>query len=316
LTACERPVGYKSASELVSTTILDNCPTVINPDQADSNNDGLGDACAGGGSSDTKYTLEPPSPILYGSKALVTTTFFNDTGQNILTFLPDCIGNTTFVVKDLSGNILPRRDRVRAPYRIPADLFTINQGTSSPPLTCDLTELLSPEVVLIPGAYTVQAYYNNHIQDPDKVGDQCNAPAGELCYDLWSGVIKSTEQTFTVYNNYTFSGFFAPGTVNKAKAGQAVPVKWRITDPTGTEISDTSSFVSLTSYPIDCGSLSEIGTEVTTESAAGASGLQYMGGGNWQFNWKTQKSYANQCRVMVLKLNDGSTHTADFTFVK
>jgi hypothetical protein len=32
--------------------ISDNCPTVFNPDQADSNNDGIGDACEGDGGTD------------------------------------------------------------------------------------------------------------------------------------------------------------------------------------------------------------------------------------------------------------------------
>jgi hypothetical protein len=40
------------------------------------------------------------------------------------------------------------------------------------------------------------------------------------------------------------------------------------------------------------------------EIAAGASGLIYKGGGNWQFTWKTPKSYANSCKTMTLNLND------------
>jgi hypothetical protein len=33
-----------------------------------------------------------------------------------------------------------------------------------------------------------------------------------------------------------------------------------------------------------------------------------------QFNWKTPKNYAGQCRTMTLNLSDGTTHTASFTF--
>jgi hypothetical protein len=50
------------------------------------------------------------------------------------------------------------------------------------------------------------------------------------------------------------------------------------------------------------------------EEFAGFSGLQYSGDGYWQFNWKTPKTYAGQCRRMVLTLGDGSTHVADFKF--
>jgi len=35
---------------------------------------------------------------------------------------------------------------------------------------------------------------------------------------------------------------------------------------------------------------------VPEEYAAGASGLQNLGGGNYQINWKTDKAYTGQCR--------------------
>jgi hypothetical protein len=117
---------------------------------------------------------------------------------------------------------------------------------------------------------------------------------------------------------FTFYGFDRPidnePTVNNAKAGSAIPVKWQITDLDGTPISDPASFKSLTSYGVSCGSFSEAPTEEVEEYSAGASGLQYLGGGYWQFNWKTTKSYSGTCRVMVLSLGDGSEHTAYFKF--
>jgi len=120
---------------------------------------------------------------------------------------------------------------------------------------------------------------------------------------------------------FTFTGFFAPvdngGVLNKAKAGQAIPVKWRILDARGTPVSDPASFVSLTSSQVACATLTGGSSEVE-EYAAGSSGLQYLGDGNWQFNWKTPKSYAGQCRVMRLNLADeagkASTRAANFQF--
>jgi hypothetical protein len=50
------------------------------------------------------------------------------------------------------------------------------------------------------------------------------------------------------------------------------------------------------------------------ETYTNASGLLYLGGGNWQFNWKTPKAYAGQCRIMTLMLSDGSTQPAEFQF--
>jgi hypothetical protein len=293
--------------------VCDNCPKVSNPDQADSNGDGLGDACSG---QNTYYNLDAPA-VVGGSEILLTTRFFNDTGAAITTFLPDCIGNTTFVIKDPSGNPLPPRDRIRAPYRIPEDIITIPAGSSSPPLTCPLSELVATPV-LDAGTYKVQAYYNNHIQDPGMVGGQCNSPP---CYDLWMGVIKSTEQSLVLDNIVNlvikFDGFFAPvvnSGLNKAKAGQTVAVKWRVTDANGAGISDPSHFVSLTSSVSNCGNVGDSVTQDVTDTA-GASGLQYLGSGNWQYNWKTRKDYTG-CRLMVLKLIDGSTHTAEFKFNK
>lgn len=118
---------------------------------------------------------------------------------------------------------------------------------------------------------------------------------------------------------YLFQGFFSPVDnppfVNTAKAGQAVPVKWRLTDATGHPVSDPTSFVSLTSSPVSCSDFT--GTpESAIETYAGASGLQYLGDGNWQYNWKTPTPYANTCRTMVLYLKDGSSHTANFKFRK
>jgi hypothetical protein len=114
---------------------------------------------------------------------------------------------------------------------------------------------------------------------------------------------------------YQFSGFAAPidnlPKVNSAKAGQAIPVKWRITDANGVGISDPSSFVQLKSAGGACGggSVGEI-----EAYAPGSSGLLYLGDGSWQFNWKTDKQWKGHCRTLTLVLADGTTHTAQFQF--
>ena len=115
---------------------------------------------------------------------------------------------------------------------------------------------------------------------------------------------------------YVFTGFQAPvdnpPTVNSAKAGSNVPVKWRITDANGVGVSNPASFVSVTSNGSGCTGA----TVDAIEQNPGNSGLQYLGNGNWQFNWKTPKDYGGQCRT-----DAGSTsptvspsRTADFKF--
>jgi hypothetical protein len=122
---------------------------------------------------------------------------------------------------------------------------------------------------------------------------------------------------------YTFTGFFPPvdnpPVVNVAKAGQKIPVRWRIADSNGVPISDPASFVSLTSSAVSCTNFTMYPTDPVTEITSGNTTLRYMGDGNWEYNWKTPKTYSNpaeQCREMVLTLKDGSEYRANFRFTK
>ena len=125
--------------------------------------------------------------------------------------------------------------------------------------------------------------------------------------DALSNAGKPCCEDFLV--TYDFDGFFSPvetDDVNMAKAGQAVPVKWRLTDAEGLPISDPASFVGLYSYPIAhgyCGVGEGNPLLPEEEAAAGSSGLQYLEDGYWQFNWKTPKTYAGTCRAMYVKFN-------------
>jgi len=46
---------------------------------------------------------------------------------------------------------------------------------------------------------------------------------------------------------------------------------------------------------------------------AGSSSLSY-GGGQYNYVWKTDKSWAGTCRQLVVKLIDGTIHYANFKF--
>jgi hypothetical protein len=52
----------------------------------------------------------------------------------------------------------------------------------------------------------------------------------------------------------------------------------------------------------------------SVETYSGGSGLQYIGDGYWQYNWKTLKSYAGQCRTLLLRTADGNEVYANFRF--
>jgi len=132
--------------------------------------------------------------------------------------------------------------------------------------------------------------------------------------DIWGNTGTETCATFTV--GYKFTGFFQPIdmlAVNMAKAGQTVPVKWRLTDANGVPVSDPSVFKNLVSYSVSCGTFTGDPVDAI-ETYSGSSGLQYLGDGYWQFNWKTPKSYANTCRKMYVQFDGFKSPEVDFKF--
>lgn len=115
---------------------------------------------------------------------------------------------------------------------------------------------------------------------------------------------------------YTFAGFDAPvdtAAINVAKAGRAIPLKWRVTDGLGNPVTDLASVaVRATALACDLGDTADL----LEEYASGQSGLQNLGNGYYQFNWSTPKSYASSCKTLSVDLGDDIEHTAEFRFVK
>jgi hypothetical protein len=121
----------------------------------------------------------------------------------------------------------------------------------------------------------------------------------------------------TTVSTWRFVGFSQPvdnnGALNKVKAGQAIPIKWRLLSSTGTPVTNLAS-ATITVKSLNC----SLGTTVDAieETVAGSSGLQNLGNGYYQLNWKSSTSYANSCKTMQLDLRDGVTHDALFQFTK
>jgi hypothetical protein len=116
---------------------------------------------------------------------------------------------------------------------------------------------------------------------------------------------------------YDFIGFTSPvdnnGVLNVARAGQALPLKWRLLDAGGNPVTTLGS-VKITAQNLTC----DLGAtaDQVEEYAAGSSGLQNLGDGYYQFNWKTPSTYAKSCKTMHLDLGEGATRTALFRFTK
>jgi hypothetical protein len=114
---------------------------------------------------------------------------------------------------------------------------------------------------------------------------------------------------------YGFSGWTSPldaDAVNVVKAGRSVPLKWRLVDAAGVPVS-TVDGAKVTTSVHACGTTTPE-DPVEDVAAAGGSGLQNLGDGNYQYNWKTPTSYAGTCRTARLDLGDDLLRTLEFRF--
>jgi uncharacterized repeat protein (TIGR01451 family) len=120
---------------------------------------------------------------------------------------------------------------------------------------------------------------------------------------------------FTVTVLYDFTGFFAPvnntPTLNSVKAGSAVPVKFSLSGNKGLGIFPVNSpQVGI----ISCDASAPV-TDLTDTVNAGGSSLSYDATSDqYVYVWKTDSSWAGSCRQLIVTLNDGSVHVANFKF--
>jgi pimeloyl-ACP methyl ester carboxylesterase len=122
-------------------------------------------------------------------------------------------------------------------------------------------------------------------------------------------------QTVTAPTDYAFRGFFAPvdnpPTLNSMNAGRAVPLKFSLGGNSGLAIvaagyPQTAAISCTTQAPTD---------EIEQTVTAGGSSLSYDASTDtYTYVWKTVSSWSGTCRRLTLKLNDGTTATADFKF--
>lgn len=124
---------------------------------------------------------------------------------------------------------------------------------------------------------------------------------------------NESECTFTVTVRYLFTGFFSPvnnpPTLNAVNAGRAIPVKFSLSGDKGLDIFAPNNPYTVS---LNCDT-NDPGVDVTETLNAGGSSLTF-GGGQYSYIWKTESSWAGTCRQLVITLNDGSVHTANFKF--
>jgi hypothetical protein len=115
---------------------------------------------------------------------------------------------------------------------------------------------------------------------------------------------------------WDFQGFNSPvdmpPDLNAVKAGQSVPFRWRLVGADGAPVTDLDAVrIRVTSLACPLGSTAD----QLEETGAGASGLQNLGDGFYQYNWKTPKGYARSCKTAFLEIG-GVERSALFSFTK
>jgi HYR domain-containing protein/WD40 repeat protein len=126
---------------------------------------------------------------------------------------------------------------------------------------------------------------------------------------------NSVTGSFTVTVLHNFFGFLQPvenlPILNVINAGQAVPVKFSLSGNKGLNILAAG-------YPISgqiaCDA-NEPGSVIEETVTAGGSSLSYDAAADrYSYVWKTDKAWKGTCRILALRLKDGSNHFAKFRF--
>jgi beta propeller repeat protein len=115
---------------------------------------------------------------------------------------------------------------------------------------------------------------------------------------------------------YGMTGFLPPVSnapaVNPVRFGRTVPVKWQLRNANGSYISDLGAVASIGFAPVD--GFATVPDGEIDFPLAGASGLRYDPAANqFVFTWKTDADACRSSCVLMVRLNDGTEHTANFS---
>ncbi len=127
-----------------------------------------------------------------------------------------------------------------------------------------------------------------------------------------AGNVATATASYAVH--YVFTGFASPianhPLVNTIRAGQTVPVKFSLGGDHGLDVLLGGM---ATSTAIGCGTGVAVDLVELTVSNPGGSQFTYDPlTATYQFNWKTEKSWSGSCRRLLVRLDDGTLHSADF----
>jgi Domain of unknown function DUF11/HYR domain len=283
----------------------------------------------------TAPTVSAPADVtLYtgpGATSCSVTVANLDTTLGTATASDNCTGVTVARGNVPAGNAFPLGET------LVSYTATDAHGNSSAPVTQKVTVVdNTPPVVTPPANITVQLPLNSpatsmvvNYPNPATATDNCAgtitfnySPASGSVFNVGPTTVtvtatdahgNSASATFTVTVLYNFTGFFQPvdnlPTLNSVNAGRAIPVKFSLSGNKGLGIMAAGSPYTV---GLDCGNGASVDVEETL--TAGGSSLSYGSGDQYIYVWKTESSWAGTCRQLVVKLNDGSEHRANFKF--
>ena len=157
------------------------------------------------------------------------------------------------------------------------------------------------------------------LSSPDSTGN------GVYCYDndptscavFPVNTYRDTNYWVAPLWGYDFAGFFQPvdnaPTLNVAKAGSGIPVKFGLGGNQGLDVFQ-AGYPRVTTVSCSASAPEDV---IETTVTAGGNSLQYDATTNqYTYIWKTSSSWAGTCQRFDLGLNDGSTHTFLVEFKK
>jgi hypothetical protein len=130
-----------------------------------------------------------------------------------------------------------------------------------------------------------------------------------------AGNTNSASVTYSVI--YDWSGFFRPvdnlPTLNSVKAGSAIPVKFGLNGNQGLSIFAAGFPVA---QVITCDATAPVETIEQTVTAGNSSLTYDASTDQYIYVWKTNKAWDGTCRQLVVKLDDNTSHLANFQLVR
>ena len=270
---------------------------------------------------DISYVLNPASPDgsngWYKSNVTLTWTVTENESSSSLVKVGCVDQNIT-------------ADQVATTYSCSAT----SDGGSAGPVEVSIKRDATPPVVAVTGVTNGATYTLGSV--PAAGCDTQDAPSGVATFATAStsggpvGKVTTTcsgatdnagnaaaDVTATYTVEYDWDGYFRPidnpTTVNVAKAGSAIPVKFSLSGDQSLNIFGAGS---PSSHKIDCSSQADLDNIEQTVNAGGSSLSYDATADQYNYVWKTDKAWAGTCRMLTVTLNDGTTHTALFKFTK